>query len=90
MDILSLFQIVFAKLKSLLKYELAFFFRNEEKLQCSPIIMLDLGSIGMASVISKSFCKGTILQRNYRKMTTSWSYSYISFVKLHGKNILEP
>ena len=37
-----------------------FFFRNEEKLQCSPIIMLDLGSIEMDSVVSESFCKGTL------------------------------
>ena len=32
--------------------------------QCSPFIMLCLGSIGMTHVISK----GTILQRSYRKM----------------------
>ena len=31
--------------------------------------------------ISEWCCKGTILQRNYRKMT----FSYNSFVKFHGK-----
>ena len=35
--------------------------------------------------------EGTILQRNYRKMTISWSFFYNSFVKfLHIKNIWEP
>ena len=29
--------------------------------------------------------KGTILQRNYRKMTIKWSFSYNSFVKFHDK-----
>ena len=31
--------------------------------------------------------KGTILQRNYRKMTIVWSFSYNSYVKFYGKNI---
>ena len=35
-------------------------------------------------VISESHHKGTILQRNYRKMTISWSFSYNSFLKCHG------
>ena len=34
--------------------------------------------------------KGTILQRNYRKICISWSLFYNSFVKFHGKNIWEP
>ena len=34
--------------------------------------------------------KGTILKRNYRKMTISWSFFYNSFVKFHGKNNWEP
>ena len=29
--------------------------------------------------------KGTISQRNYRKMTIQWSFSYDSFVKFHAK-----
>ena len=29
--------------------------------------------------------KGTISQRNYRKMTILWSFSYNFFVKFHGK-----
>ena len=54
--------------------------------------MLCLGSIGMECVIvmSESFYKGTILQilqKNYRKMTIKWSFSYNSFVKFHVKNI---
>ena len=42
--------------------------------------------------ISMSFSgyKGTILQRNHKKMTILWSFSYKSFVKFHLNNILEP
>ena len=43
----------------------------------------------MDGVISESCYKGTILERNYRKMTIS-SFSYNSFVKFHSKNIWEP
>ena len=47
--------------------------------------MLCLVSIGMEGVIviSELFYKGTILQKNYRKMTIKWSFSYNSFVKFH-------
>ena len=58
--------------------------------QYSPFIMLYLGSIGMDRVISDPCYKGTILQRNYRKMTIKWSFSYNSFVKFHGTKIWEP
>ena len=44
-----------------------------------------LESIGMDRVLSESCYKGTILQKKYRKMTIKWSFSYISFVKFHGK-----
>ena len=44
----------------------------------------------MDSVISESCYKGTILQKKYRKMTIKWSFSYISFVKFHGKKNWEP
>ena len=44
----------------------------------------------MDQVICELCYKGTILQRNYRKMTIFWSFSYNSFVKLHGKKMLEP
>ena len=68
------------------------------KAQCSPFITLYLGSIGMGHISSESCDKGKILQRNYRtilqrnywKITISWSFSYYSFVKLHSKTILEP
>ena len=43
------------------------------------------GSIGMDSILSQSHYKRAILQRTYRKMTISMSFSYISFVKFHGK-----
>ena len=33
---------------------------------------------------------GTILQRNHRKMTMKWSFSYDSFVEFHGIKNLEP
>ena len=56
--------------------------------QCSPFKTLYLGFIGMDRVISGSCYKGIILQRNYKKMTISWSFSYNPFVKIHGKNIL--
>ena len=49
--------------------------------------MLCLGSIGMNLDISQLCYKGTILQRNYRKMTMNWSVSFNSFVKFPGKNI---
>ena len=45
-----------------------------------------LGSRGMNRVTSELCCyKGTILQRNYRKMTIIWSFSNNSFVKFHDK-----
>ena len=51
-----------------------------------PLIMLCLEYIEMDLVISELYHKGTILQKNYRKMTISWSLSYNSFVKfIHGK-----
>ena len=58
-------------------------------IQYSPFIMLYLGSIGMDCAISEPCYKGTILQRNYRKMTIKWSFSYNSFVKFHGTKICE-
>ena len=42
-------------------------------IQCSPFIMLYLGSIGMAPVISELCYKGPILQR-LTKMTMEWSF----------------
>ena len=53
------------------------------KVQCSPFVTLCLGSIGMDHVLSKSCYKETILQRTYRKMTISWSFSYNSIAKFH-------
>ena len=32
--------------------------------------------------------KEQCLQRNYRKLTISWSFSYNIFVKFHGKKIV--
>ena len=57
----------------------------QAELQCSPFIMLCMGSMGMDCVIRESCYKGTISQRNYL-----WSFYYNSFVKFHGKNIWEP
>ena len=31
--------------------------------------------------------EGKILQRNYRKMSILWTFSYPSFAKFHGKNL---
>ena len=39
----------------------------------------------MDSVLSESYYKGTDLQRNNRKMSISWSFSYNYFVKFLGK-----
>ena len=47
-------------------------------------------SVGMDPVISELCHRGTILQRNYRKITILWSFSYTFFVKFCGKKIMEP
>ena len=39
----------------------------------------------MDCVISEFCYKGIILQRNDRKITILWLFSYTSFVKFHGK-----
>ena len=57
---------------------------------CSLFIMLCFGPKSIDCVISESCNKGTNLQSYYRKMIISWSFSYNSFVKFYGKNILEP
>ena len=44
----------------------------------------------MNRVISELYYQETILHRNYRKMTTLWSFSYNSFVKFHDEKIWEP
>ena len=41
----------------------------------------------MDCVISEHCDKVTILQKNYRKMTIAWSFSYNSFAKFNGKKI---
>ena len=43
----------------------------------------------MDCVLSELCYIGKILQRNYRKMTISWSFSYNSFVKCQVKKKLE-
>ena len=53
-------------------------------------ITLCLGYIGMDRVISELCYKGTTLQKNYRKMTILWSFSYNFFVKFHGNKICQP
>ena len=60
------------------------FHKHYFELHCSPFIKPCLGSIGMDRVISESFYKGTNLQRNCRKMTILWSFSYNTFLKFHG------
>ena len=44
-------------------------------------------SIGTDPVISKSCYIGTILQRNYRKVTIPWSFSYNSLENSMVKKI---
>ena len=39
----------------------------------------------MEHVIREPCYKGTVLQRNYRKITISWSFFYNFFVKFNGK-----
>ena len=41
----------------------------------------------MDRVLSQPCYKGTILQRNYRKITIIWSFSYNLFVKFHGEKM---
>ena len=43
----------------------------------------------MDCILSEPWYKGTILQRNYRKMTILWSFSNYSFVKFHDTKIWE-
>ena len=43
----------------------------------------------MDRVISGLRYKGTILQRNYRKMAILWSFFHNFFVNFHGKKIWE-
>ena len=57
------------------------FLKSDCTVQCSPFILLYLGSIPMGHAISELCYKGTILERNYRKMT---------LVKCHGKKLWEP
>ena len=52
--------------------------------------MLWVHTIGMNCIISEPCYKGTLLQRKYRKMTISWSFSYNFFIKFRGKKIWEP
>ena len=56
-------------------------FNRIKTVQCGPFITLclEIHRNGQPSY------KGIILQRNYKKMTISWSSSYNSFVKFHGK-----
>ena len=54
---------------------LSFLKKAYKKIHCSPFIMLYLGSIGMEHVISESYYKRTILQRNYRKMTIVYHFT---------------
>ena len=56
-------------------------------IQCNSFITLCFGYIRINYVIGELCYKETILQRNYRKMTIVWSFSYNSFVKFHGKKI---
>ena len=44
-------------------------FHSYKNIQCSFFITHCLGSIGMDCVITETCYKGTILQKNYRKMT---------------------
>ena len=62
---------------------------NRTHEECSPFITLYLSSKAIDCVISEPWYKGTILLRNYRKITTSWSFSNNSFVNCHGKKNIE-
>ena len=42
-------------------------------------------AIGVGCAISELSYNWTILQKNNKKMTISWPFSYSSFVKFHGK-----
>ena len=74
--------------------------RNRE---CSPLLMLSLGSIErmhyMVMYVISELCyiralllKGIIEKCHFMviTMTVLWSFSYNSFVKFHGKKIWEP
>ena len=59
------------------------FHKHILSIQCSPVMMLCLGSKGLDSVMSDSCYKEAVLQKNYRKKTMKWLwlFSYNSFVK---------
>ena len=56
-------------------------------IQGCPFITLCLGSIEMDCAISELCYKRTILQRNDKKMTILWSFSYNFFVKFIEKKL---
>ena len=47
------------------------------------LIMLCFRSLGKDCILRESSYEGTILQRNYKKMTMEWSFSYNSLVKFN-------
>ena len=49
-----------------------------------PLYNAMFGSIGMGHVVLEMCYKGSILQKNFREMTITWSFSYNSFVQLHS------
>ena len=56
------------------------------KVQCSPFIAHLIGYKTIMMWLPIFFQR--ILQRNYRKMTIKWSFSYYSFVKLSLYNMI--
>ena len=57
--------------------------KSQLMVHCNPFITLCLGFIEIDSVTRESSYQGTILQRNYRKMTMEWSFSYNFLVKFN-------
>ena len=58
-----------------------YLFAPKMAIHLSSFITLCLGSIGMYRVLSEPRYKGTVLLKNYRKVTITWSFSYDSMIK---------
>ena len=59
-----------------------YFYIKDIQHECSAVYSPMFG--GIDQVRNELCYKGTILQRNYRKMTILWSFSLDSFVEFHG------
>ena len=72
-DSLNLKLLIFVGILQVLRFDF-------QKFRILKILNFHPMCFGMDHIISESYFKGTITEKNYRKMTISWSFSYNSFV----------